>query len=406
MDIAARQLPAFEPFEVRRRRSFFEIMHRLVRVGFPLYLWLAFIGTCTGSLRTWPQNRDLLPLALLVFLPLALIFTFLAVPRFVYWRIDHAGIHQRCLGFRNWDLAWNAIVSRTVGPDQSKRWVVIFPFVIFPIMGGPYQAILLYDRAGRTRKFNRLATNGDKLDELIRHYLNPTREAEFSERYSQVMRAAQAKHEHSKPVQALLHHQHPETVQPPLHFVTRETPPVRVKWSEPNLPLVCCNCLGPATVRAAAGIGLSPRLIGYALLGIGCGVPPSAKGFAGASGGGFVLLGRVFGFPLCAACHARTSWSGGSWVKAFVAGILLLMAGVTSVGFLDRPKDGVWWGIWSASSWIAFLGVVIWGVMRDSSPSQLAKVARVNTSEDWAEVRFGNPDYARLVSDLNEEGLA
>jgi hypothetical protein len=98
-----------------------------------------------------------------------------------YWRVDQAGIHQHWLGFRNWSLSWNEIVSRRLGPVASPAWL----FLIFvPIAGGPYQPIVLEDRQGRKRKVNRLGTNGDRLDAFLRQYLNPTGEAHRAQTYA------------------------------------------------------------------------------------------------------------------------------------------------------------------------------------------------------------------------------
>jgi hypothetical protein len=41
--------------------------------------------------------------------------------------------------------------------------------------------------------------------------------------------------------------------------------------------------------------------------------------------------------------------------------------------------------------------VILWKEIRRPSPAKLVKVVRASSGGDWMDVRFGNPDYARLV---------
>lgn len=357
-----RQLPPFEPFEVRRPQSFLESMHRLVRVGFPLLLWGWSVVAAVVLLRSWPQDHDLI-VSLVVLLALALIFTVVAVRRFVYWRVDQAGIQQRCLGMRNWDLPWSAIVSRNAGPSKN-RWLILFPFLIFPIAGGPYQAIFLRDRTGRKRKFNRLATNGDRLDALVRRYLNPTKEAGLARRHVRVMQAAEARYERQ------------ETVYAPLHRVTPDTPVVRLpaKTNEsPELPMVCCNCLGPATKWG--WIYASPGLLGF-------------------------FAPRRLLLPLCADCHRRTRRGPGGLYGGVVAGVMVFIMVITALVVPPSERVAALVGMGVFLCPIGLMGLVVgWRGMRRPALGKLVQVVELDLREGWMEMRFGNQDYARLVAE-------
>jgi hypothetical protein len=227
----------FEPFEVGRSKGLSGIMLRLVRGAVALFLsltWLAVVvGIVVGKLA--PRGRqpmgqdppDLILSQLIILLVLTLLI-FITLRGFVYWRVDQAGIHQYRLGWRSWSLRWTEIVSRDLGPYEL-RWIVL-PFIA---ISRPYQAIVLEDRQGRKRRVNRHATNGERLDSLVRLYVNPTREADLARRSMRAMQAAQATYSRRQADGA------------PLHFATRDAPVVRMKMHEPLLVPACCNCLGP-----------------------------------------------------------------------------------------------------------------------------------------------------------------
>ena len=310
-----------EPFEIRRPKGILEIMVRIVQGTFALFVSVLALAWVVAScvrlvLRTQPGFQPDLTLlkdgpGYLAFIGaavilLAIFMVFVTARRFVYWRVDQAGIHQHWFGFRNWSLSWNEIASRRLGPVASPAWL----FLIFvPIAGGPYQPIVLEDRRGRKRKVNRLGTNGDRFDAILRQYLNPTGEAHQAQTYANAIQGATAIHSRQDPAQLAL------------HFCTRDSPVVRMKMHEPRLLPVCCNCLGPVAVRVP--ISTSPGLIGF-------------------FNDNFLRLS----IPLCSDCRARfrRSWS---------------------------------------------------------TPGKLVKVVRANSAGDWIDVRFGNPDYARLVQELN-----
>jgi hypothetical protein len=173
-------LTRFEPFEVRLPTDKFEVMLRLEWGGTALLLWVASVAWMAVALHVGSQELFLF-VPSLIFACLALVVSVPTARRWMCWRVDGEGIHQRCWGLRNWDLPWTAIRARSLGPYRQKR-VLLLNFVL-PILSGPYQAILLEDHAGRTRRVNRLARNGDRLDAMVRSYLNPTEEAELAERH-------------------------------------------------------------------------------------------------------------------------------------------------------------------------------------------------------------------------------
>jgi hypothetical protein len=167
----ALKAPSFEAFEVRRAKSFLEILVRLEQGAAALLLSLASVGLVTLLIRSGPQNDD--PKArwmfVLPFVFLATIVVFLTFRRFLYWRVDGEGIHQYCLGLRNWSLPWTDIVSRQFGPPETS-WALLGPIAI---MGSLNQPMVLKDRHGHRRKVNRLATNADRLDAIVQVYVNP-----------------------------------------------------------------------------------------------------------------------------------------------------------------------------------------------------------------------------------------
>jgi hypothetical protein len=161
--------PSFKAFEVRRAKSFLEILVRLEQGAAALLLSVASVGMVILLIRSGPQNDD--PKArwmfVLPFVFLATIVVFLTFRRFLYWRVDEEGIHQYCLGLRNWSLPWTDILSRQLEPPETS-WALLWPVAI---MGSLNQPMVLKDRQGHKRKVNRLATNADRLDAIVQFYV-------------------------------------------------------------------------------------------------------------------------------------------------------------------------------------------------------------------------------------------
>jgi hypothetical protein len=362
----------FQPFEVGRTKSLLGIILSLVRGTMALLLSLACLAVVAMIIVGWlaprgrPNPEQYSPDLILANLILVLVLTllvFLTLRGFVYWRVDQAGIHQYRLGLRTWSLSLTEIVSRELG-RYELTWLFL-PFIAIPWK--PYQAIVLQDRQGRKRRINRMATNGDRLDVLVRLYVNPTREAEIARRYTWATQAAQAAHSRRQAYRA------------PLHFATKDTPVVRMKMHEPLLVPACCNCLGP--VSAQAPIPMSPGLIGFL-------------------NDRFVRLL----IPLCSECHARTGRDAFGFVGRAIGTTVLIMVG-TLVFFLASTDDSRWSALALAVLGIPFylgaLAIVRNGIRRPS-PEKLVKVVRANARQGWMDVRFGNADYARLIADLNQ----
>jgi len=334
----------FDRFEVRRPKGFLEILVRLVHGSVALFLSIVALAmvaalVLTGGRHLAHDSELAVPILLVV---LAALMVFVTVQRYLYWRVDQAGIHQYCFGLRNWSLPWADIVSRELGPPGNP-WVF---FGIIPIMGGPYQAIILEDCQGLRRKVNRLATNGDRLDAIVRYHLNPGGEAKLSHTYSDAMRAAHAISAGQDPARA------------ELHFATRDAPVVRMKVHEPLLLPVCCNCLGPAAYRAP--ITMSPGFIGF--------------------------INHNFNrllIPLCATCHTRTRPSFSGRVRG-VGGVSVIVVG--TVAFVEACMSHSWMGIvpalFGVCCFLAGLGMVR-RYLGHPSPAKLVKVVRANSREGW-----------------------
>jgi hypothetical protein len=369
-DPAGKEQHWFEPFEIRRRKGFLEITVRIIQGTLALFFSLAALNgivmTCirlvTGGQQGFP-NLVFLLLAESAFLPLATLMVFVTARRFVYWKVNQAGIEQYWFGFRIWRLPWNEIVSRRLGPVATPSWLFLF---IIPIAGGLYQPIVLEDRQGRIRKVNRLGTNGDRLDEFLRWHLNPAGETRLAQVHSDAIRRAQATHAHQGPAQV------------PLHLCTRASPVVRMKMHEPRLLPVCCNCLGPVEVRAPIAVS-------------------GLNGFLEHGGPGFFPLM----IPLCAVCHNRAG--RGRWTSSFFGGVALIF-----VGALFLSAGGVARGRWELAVYVLLgvasvfgASVILWRGIRNLSLDKLVKVVDASSGEDWMDVQFGNPDYAHLVDELN-----
>jgi hypothetical protein len=360
----------FEPFEIRPSKSVLEIAVRVIQGTFALFLSLMALAyvIAIGVRLSWQGNLDFQPGAVFWSIPLviaflAMVMDYVAARRFVYWRVDQAGIHQYWFGLRNWRLSWSEIVSRTLGPQSSPAWLFLY-FV--PVAGGPYQPIVLEDRQGRKRRVNRLAQNGDRVDAMIRQHLDFAGEAHAARTYWNAIESASAIHSRQDPARV------------PLHLLTKDSPVVRMKMHEPRLLPVCCNCLGPRAVTVP--ISTSPGPIGF-------------------FNDNFLRLM----IPLCSACQARTRRSR-SALFARVA-IALVLGSIAIIAFSSAALE-------PATPWRVFflvLGVcfcapllaMLWNEMSRPTPTKLVKVVRASSGGDWMEVRFGNPDYARLVDELN-----
>jgi len=359
----ALKAPWFEVFEVRRAKSFLEVLVRLEQGAAALLLSLGSLGLVTWLVRSGRQNGD--PKAgwmfALPFIFLATIVVFLTLRRLLYWRVDGEGIHQYCLGLRNWSLRWTDIVSRELGPPETS-WALLGPIYITGMLNQP---MVLKDRQGHKRKVNRLATNADRLDAMVQVYVNPGGQAELARRYSRAVQNAQKTHAGKDPAHV------------PLHLIGRDSPVVRMKMHEPLLVPVCCNCLGAATVRAR--IPMSPGPVGFL----------------------FDRFVRLM-IPLCSACHARTRTSLWGSIKG-VGGIALIVIG--TIALVEAGSSRASWvdvvpAIFGVGCVLAGLRMVR-SYLRRPRPEGLVKVVRTNDRQGWMDVRFGNSDYARLVDDLN-----
>jgi hypothetical protein len=365
MTDAVHQLPAFEPFEVRRPKTVREIMLRLVRLPLALFFLLASLALVVGLTLRRQQAPELMTVLMTVllavfFLTVTASLCVSSVRRLVYWRVDQAGIHQRCLGMAGWNLPWSEIVARALGPAGSP-WILL---VVIPVAGGPYQALVLVDRAGRRRKVNRLGTNGDRLDAIVRFYLDPAEELRRAELSRQALQTAQATYSH-------------HTTDPaPLHRVTSDSSTVRMKINEPKFLNVCCNCLGPAAYIA--------RIM-------------MAQGLWG------LLASRSerLPVPLCATCYARIKPSGLGQLWG-PGGMIVIVVGVLT--FMLACMSQSWMGLVPALFGLAgvFAG---WRMGRRyvnrPSPDELIRVVQFNRKQGWMDLRFANPEYARLTADMN-----
>ena len=352
----ALKAPEFEAFEVRRSKSFLEVLVRVEQGDAALLLSVASVGLVTWLIRSGPQNGD--PKAgwmfALPFIFLATIVVFLTFRRLLYWRVDGEGIHQYCLGLRNWSLPWTDIVSRQLGPTETS-WALLGPIAITGILNQP---MVLKDRQGHKRKVNRLATNADRLDAMVQVYLNPNGYAEQGRRYARAVQSAQKAHIGTDPAHVAL------------HLVGRDSPVVRMKMHEPLLVPVCCNCLGTASVRAP--IPMSPGPVGFF----------------------YDRFVRLM-IPLCSDCHARTTRS----VLENTLGVVALGLIVTGIVFVVD-----WMGVVPATFGLGCFLVglkMVGSYLRHPTPYKLARVVQTNEGQGWMDVRFGNSDYARLAEDMN-----
>jgi hypothetical protein len=361
------QVPYIEPFEVRRHKGPAELLVRFVQAFVTLFLLLTVA----------PMMASQTPRALLAAIPgvVMLVATmaflgFITLRRYVYWRVDQEGIHQRYLGMPIWHLPWAELASRELG-KLHNTWIW---FWLLPIAGGPDQKILLKDRRGRTRKVNRMATNGDRLDVLVRLHLDPRGEAELEERHSRAIDTA-----------TWIHRKQTST-ESPLHLITRDSPIVRMKVNEPIFVDACCNCLGPVAQRVQ--ISMSPGLLGR--------INPRYEGLP---------------IPLCGACLARTRTRNQWPPLAPLFGFLMLMAAFMLIAACtsddikgnERLKMLLIGGISLPLS-----GCVLWWNgkrIRRPTYDRLVKVVRLTGRQGWMEVQFGNPEYARLMTDVVSAGL-
>ena len=146
----ALKAPWSDVFEVRRAKSFLEMLVRVEQGALALLLSLGSVGLVTWLVRSGRQNGD--PKAgwafALPFIFLAAIVVFLTLRRLLYWRVDREGIHQYCLGLRNWSLPWAEIVSRQLGPPETSC-ALLGPVFVTGILNQP---MVLKDRQGHDAK--------------------------------------------------------------------------------------------------------------------------------------------------------------------------------------------------------------------------------------------------------------
>jgi hypothetical protein len=106
--------------------------------------------------------------------------------------------------------------------------------------------------------------------------------------------------------------------------------------------------------------------------------------------------------PLCATCHGRMRRGRSALffrvVLALVLGSAAIIAfSVTVLEHSTLPR------VLSAAIGLCFCAPLVSMLrteLRRPSPAKLVKVVRASSPADWMEVRFGNPDYARLVDEL------
>ena len=176
----ALKAPWFEAFEVRRAKSLSRSWCRTQagRCRVAAVTCVTRSGYLPRSERTaeWRPNCGVDVRATDHFL--APIVVFLTLRHLLYWRVDRAGIHQYCLGVRNWSLSWTEIVSRQlratevpVGAAGADRH-----------HGKSQSAAGAEGPTGTSRKVNRLATNADRLDAMVQGFVNPGRQADVRRR--------------------------------------------------------------------------------------------------------------------------------------------------------------------------------------------------------------------------------
>ena len=358
----------FEPFEIRRAKSVLEIWVRMVQGMIALCFSLGALAVTArwaqlalGGQQVFRPDQSfgymLMYQGAISFL--AVLMVFVTARRFLYWKVDMTGIHQHWFGFRNWSVAWNEIVSRRLGPVATPAWLFLF---IVPIAGGYYQPIVLEDRRGRKRKVNRLGTNGGRLDAMLRQYLNSPGEAQQAQLYSNGIQKAQAIYSRRDPARI------------PLYLSSRHSPVVRMTFHEPKLLPVCCNCLGPAAVRVP--ISTSPGLLGW-------------------FNDNFLRLL----IPLCSECQARMRRSVyAQFGRLAIALAFFSLAGIAfALAFDQTMLPRVFFTILGLCFSVPLVAM-LWNETKRPSAAKLVKVVRASCAGNWMEVRFGNPDYARLVA--------
>jgi hypothetical protein len=121
------------------------------------------------------------------------------------------------------------------------------------------------------------------------------------------------------------------------------------------------------------------------------------NGFFEHGGPGFFRLM----IPLCAVCYNQAR--RGHWIASLLGGVALFFVGANflSMGSFAR-------GRWESAVYVllgvAFIfgaSVILWKGIRSLSLDKLVKVVDASSGGDWMDVQFGNPDYARLVDELN-----
>jgi hypothetical protein len=87
-----------------------------------------------------------------------------------------------------------------------------------------------------------------------------------------------------------------------------------------------------------------------------------------------------------------------------IAGLIVLILMGTVFFALAGTEHSAWSSVGFAILGILFFlgaSVLFWNEIHRLSPEKLVRVERANVKQGWMDVRFGNPDYARLIADLN-----
>jgi hypothetical protein len=111
-----------------------------------------------------------------------------------------------------------------------------------------------------------------------------------------------------------------------------------------------------------------------------------------------------FTIPLCPACHARVHRGVLRLVGPVLASMTLICVGLLFSGLAHDarlPRESALYAGLSVPFYLGAL-VIIWKQTRRPSPAKLVRVVRWSFRGGWMDVQFGNPDYARLVGELNE----
>jgi peptidoglycan/LPS O-acetylase OafA/YrhL len=107
--------------------------------------------------------------------------------------------------------------------------------------------------------------------------------------------------------------------------------------------------------------------------------------------------------PLCSACQARVRRSRSALFTRVA--IALVLGSIAIIAFSSAVfEHATPWRVFFLVLGLCFcapLLAMLWNEMNRPTPAKLVKVVRASSGGDWMDVRFGNPDYARLVDELN-----